>query len=105
MTERLKNIHDMAQRYNQLGVVQGETVAEISAAIEARNIPPVRAMSGIEIKAVRLRWKMSQAALAMTTGMSVESVSKWERNESKPNKAALRILNTIEDKGPAVFIL
>ncbi|WAH61954.1 hypothetical protein LZ023_36040 (plasmid) [Pseudomonas silvicola] len=53
----------MAQRY-KLGVVQGETVAEISAAIEARNIPPVRAMSGIEIKAVRLRWKMSQAALA-----------------------------------------
>lgn len=105
MTGRLKKIQSMAQRYNQLGAVQDETVAEINAAIEARNIPPVRTMSGIEIKAVRLRWNMSQAALALTTGMSVESVSKWERNESKPNKVALRILNTIEDKGPAVFIL
>ncbi|NWA60192.1 helix-turn-helix domain-containing protein [Pantoea sp. B9002] len=105
MSDRLKKIQSMAQRYNQLGAVKDETVAEINAAIEARNIPPVRTMSGIEIKAVRLRWNMSQAALALTTGMSVESVSKWERNESKPNKAALRILNTIEDKGPAVFIL
>lgn len=105
MSDRLKKIQSMAQRYNKLGAVKDETVAEINAAIEARNIPPVRTMSGIEIKAVRLRWNMSQAALALTTGMSVESVSKWERNESKPNKAALRILNTIEDKGPAVFIL
>ncbi|EJL92439.1 transcriptional regulator, XRE family protein [Pantoea sp. RIT-PI-b] len=105
MTDRLKKIQNMAQRYNQLGAVKDETLAEINAAIEARNIPPVRTMSGLEIKAVRLRWNMSQAALALTTGMSVESVSKWERNESKPNNAALRILNTIDDKGPAVFIL
>ena len=47
MTGRLKKIQSMAQRYNQLGAVQDETVAEINAAIEARNIPPVRTMSGI----------------------------------------------------------
>jgi putative transcriptional regulator len=37
-------------------------------------------------------------------GMSVESVSKWERDESKPNQAALRIINVIEEKGPQVFM-
>lgn len=105
MTERLKRIQGMAQRYNKLGVVKDETVASIDAAVHARNIPEVRAMTGGEIKEVRMRYKMSQAALAMTTGMSVESVSKWERNESKPNKAALRIINIIDARGPEVFMV
>nr|WP_318381444.1 helix-turn-helix domain-containing protein [uncultured Enterobacter sp.] len=105
MTERLKRIQNMARRYNTLGVVTEETVAAIDAAVCARRIPEVRAMTGGQIKEVRTRYKMSQAALAMTTGMSVESVSKWERNESKPNKAALRILNIIDLKGPDVFMV
>jgi putative transcriptional regulator len=104
MSERLKRIQGMAQRYNKLGVVKDETVAAINAAVDARSIPEVRTMTGGQIKAVRTRYNMSQAALAMTTGMSVESVSKWERNESKPNKAALRIINIIEDKGPEIFM-
>ena len=104
MSDHLKRIQAMAKRYNKLGVVQDETVASINEAIEARNIPEVRPMTGMQIKQVRTHWKMSQAALARTVGMSVEGVSKWERNESKPNNAALRILNTIEDKGPAIFL-
>ena len=105
MTERLKRIQGMAQRYNKLGVVKDETVASIDAAVAARNIPAVREMTGGEIKEVRTRYNMSQAALAITPGMSVESVSKWERNESKPNKAALRIINIIDVKGPEVFMV
>lgn len=105
MSDRLKRIQDMAQRYNQLGVVKDETVTAIEAAVNARNIPAVRPMTGEQIKAVRVRFKMSQATLAHTTGMSIESVSKWEREESKPNQAALRIINTIEDKGPEVFMI
>lgn len=104
MTERLKRIQGMAQRYNELGVVKDETVASIDKAIQARNIPEVREMSGGSIKEVRIRYNLSQSVLAMITGMSVESVSKWERNESKPNKAALRIINIIDAKGPEVFM-
>ncbi|MBL9535240.1 helix-turn-helix domain-containing protein [Klebsiella pneumoniae] len=104
MTERLKRIQGMAARYNKFGVVKDETVAAIDAAVAARTIPAVRAMTGSQIKEVRTRYNMSQAALAKTTGMSVESVSKWERNESRPNKAALRIINIIDTKGPQVFM-
>lgn len=104
LTERLKRIQGMAERYNKLGVVKDETVAAIDAAVAARTIPAVRTMTGSQIKEVRTRYNMSQAALAMTTGMSVESVSKWERNESRPNKAALRIINIIDAKGPQVFM-
>ncbi|WJV67659.1 helix-turn-helix domain-containing protein [Pectobacteriaceae bacterium CE70] len=105
MSDRLKRIQGMAQRYNKLGVVKDETVAAINAAVDARNIPQVRAMTGKQIKEVRMRYKMSQSALARMIGMSVESVSKWERDESKPNQAALRIINVIEEKGPEVFMV
>ena len=105
MSDRLKRIQGMAQRYNKVGVIKDETVAAVDAIVDARNIPQVRTMTGGEIRAVRARFNMSQAALARTTGMSVESVSKWERNESKPNQAALRIINTIEDKGLEVFMI
>ncbi|ROP56287.1 hypothetical protein EDF81_3839 [Enterobacter sp. BIGb0383] len=36
MTERLKRIQCMAQRYNKSGVVKDETVASIEAAVYAR---------------------------------------------------------------------
>lgn len=104
MSERLKRIQGMAQRYNDLGIVKDETVDAINAAVAARSIPKVRPMTGQQIREVRARYKMSQSALALTTGMSVESVSKWERDESKPNQAALRIINVIEEKGPEVFM-
>lgn len=42
MTERLKRIQGMAERYNKLGVVKDETVAAIDAAVAARNIPAIR---------------------------------------------------------------
>jgi putative transcriptional regulator len=104
MTERLKRLQGMAKRYNELGVVKDETVASIDAAVAARDIPAVRTMTGTQIKEVRTRYHMSQAALAMTIGMSVESVSKWERNESKPNKAALRIINLLDVNGLKMFM-
>ncbi|WP_235424172.1 helix-turn-helix domain-containing protein [Citrobacter koseri] len=104
MTERLKRLQSMAKRYNTLGVVKDETVASIDAAVAARDIPAVRVMTGSQIREVRTRYNMSQAALAMTIGMSVESVSKWERNESKPNKAALRIINLLDANGLKMFM-
>lgn len=105
MTQRLKRIQSMAERYNKLGVVKDDTVIAINAAVAARNIPAIRVMTGSQIREVRVRYNLSQAALAITLGMSVESVSKWERDESKPNNAALRIINIIDAKGPEVFMV
>lgn len=68
------------------------------------SMPEVRVMSGEQIKNMRMRIGISQALLAKLLGMSVESVSKWERNEIVPSNPALRILNTIEAKGIDVFI-
>ncbi|HDL6961166.1 TPA: helix-turn-helix domain-containing protein [Yersinia enterocolitica] len=107
MTDRLKRLQGMAKRYNKLGVVSNETVAIADARVKARqlrdSLPKIRSMNGMQIKSMRAQYGMSQSDLAATMGMSVESVSKWERNESHPGNAALRILNTIETKGPDIF--
>jgi len=50
MSDRLKRIQGMAQRYNKLGIVKDETVAAINAAVYARSIPKVRAMTGEQIR-------------------------------------------------------
>lgn len=108
MTDHLKAIYEMTQRYNKLGVVSDEVLEGVEKRMKARELkekmPKLRPMDGEQIKAVRNRYGMSQSALAVTMGMSVESVSKWERNEGKPGGAALRILNTLEVKGPAAFM-
>ena len=82
MTERVKCIQGMAARYNKLGVVKDETIAAIDAAVAARTIPAVRAMTGSQIKELRTRYNLFRAALAKATGMSVGSVSEWERNSA-----------------------
>jgi len=45
MTESLKRIQGMTQRYYKLGVVKDETVASIDAAFYARHKPEVREMT------------------------------------------------------------
>ncbi|MFV0263361.1 MAG: helix-turn-helix domain-containing protein [Kluyvera sp.] len=107
MTNKLKAMLDDAKELNALGLMPESDVAEISKLLKARElktrIAAVKMMSGEEIKAVRVRFGMSQSILAHTLGMSKESVSKWERNEIKPSGPALRILNTLAAKGPEVF--
>ena len=68
-----------------------------------KKMPDLKLMTGAEIKEMRTRIGISQALLAYTMGMSVESVSKWERDEIKPSGAALRLLNVINAKGIEIF--
>lgn len=104
----MKELLAYAKDLNKLDAMPDEVVDRIEARMKARElkqrIADVHTMSGEEIKAMRDRYGMSQSVLAHTLGMSKESVSKWERNEIKPSRPALRILNTISEKGPEVFI-
>jgi len=105
-------LHEMledAEELHALGLMPDEDLAEISARVSAREfrqrVAAVRVMSAFEIKAARIRYGLSQSSLAYMLGMSVDSVSKWERGEITPSGPALRILNTFAAKGPDVFAL
>ena len=101
MLEDAKELHEM-------GLMPTEDVHFIAARLSAREcrkrVAAVRVMSGEEIKQLRVKCGLSQASLAHTLGMTVDSVSKWERGEITPSGPALRILNTLAAKGTEVFM-
>ncbi|CPR17272.1 helix-turn-helix domain-containing protein [Brenneria goodwinii] len=109
MSTNLKELQALAQELHEHGAMPDETMSRINARVRSRElrerIARVHVMTGTQIKSMRERYDMSQSTLAYTLGMSVESVSKWERGEIQPSGPALRILNTIDAKGPEVFML
>ncbi|MBV4365459.1 helix-turn-helix domain-containing protein [Erwinia phyllosphaerae] len=112
MKTKPAELHEMledARELQALGLMSDDDVQEIAARVSLREfrqrVAAVRAMSGSEIKAVRARWGLTQATLAYTLGMTVDSVSKWERGEITPSGPVLRILNTLAVKGPDIFVI
>lgn len=107
MAANLKELQEMAKGLHEHGGITDITMERINTRVAAREfrerIEKARAMSGTDIQNMRLRYKMSQSSLAHALNMSVESVSKWERNEKIPSGAALRLLNLIDAKGPDIF--
>lgn len=103
----LREMLDDAKELRSLGLMSDDDVQTIATRVSLREyrkrIAAVKSMSPEEIKEVRTRWGLSQASLAYMLGMTVDSVSKWERGENKPSAPVLRILNTIAVKGPDVF--
>jgi putative transcriptional regulator len=66
----------------------------------APNKVVTRVPQAIDVKAIRSRQKMSQAAFAARYGFTVDSVQNWESGRRLPTGAA-RILLTIIDRDPA----
>ena len=98
-----------ADELRGLGLLSDEDVSQIATRISAseyrKRVAAVHYMTGLEIKLMRKQYGLSQALLAYTLGMTVDSVSKWERGEIKPSGPALRILNTLAAKGPDAFVI
>ncbi|MBD9644631.1 MULTISPECIES: helix-turn-helix domain-containing protein [Pantoea] len=107
MVNHLKDLQEIARDFNEIGVVTDELKEKIDSRVRLRelraSLPVLHMMSGDEINQLRQRYNLSQAMLAAYVGMSVGTVVKWEREEKKPNGAALRLLNLIERKGLEVL--
>lgn len=103
MVNQLKDLQEIAHDFNEIGVVSNELKEKIDSRARLRelrsSLPVLHMMSGEEINQLRQRHGLSQAMLAAYVGMSVATIVKWEREEKKPNGAALRLLNLIERKG------
>jgi putative transcriptional regulator len=93
---RLEKMHAMAKRFNDNGTVDQLTMRKIDAlAMDAKR----EEMTAARIKSLRQREHISQGVLATVLNMSSESVQKWEQGKTKPQGAALRLLNVIDKKG------
>jgi putative transcriptional regulator len=96
MTSKLlKVLHETAQDFAQAGLIDVQTMREFDALC----LPPVKPYTPEEIKALRLRYKASQAVFAAYLNTSPSTVQKWERGAKKPNGPSLKLLNLVDRKG------
>lgn len=105
--ERLLKMQRMAQRFHESGTVSQTTMREINnivnEAIEEEKLKAFAQRSSERIKALRQKENISQGVLARLMNMSANSIQKWERDETKPTGAALKLLMVIEEKGLSVI--
>jgi putative transcriptional regulator len=103
LSEMLKDMKEL----HALGLATDQELAAAETRAKAREmrarIEAVKQMTAEEIKEARTRWGMSQSLVAYSFGMTVDSVSKWERGEIKPSKPVLRMLQLLRDNGPELF--
>lgn len=101
MDKRLERMQAMAKRFNANGSIDQLTMRKIDAlAMSAKQ----EEMTAAKIQLLRQREHISQAVLATILNMSSDSVQKWEQGKTKPQGAALRLLNLIDKKGISAVI-
>ena len=72
--------------------------------LQSLNIPRVKNLSAKEIKKIRLRMNASQGIFARYLNVNPSTIQKWEQGTVKPQNAALKLLNLINDLGIEILL-
>lgn len=95
LTETIATVRGL----NRIGVLDQQTMREF----DVLTVPPVRALSAGQIRAIRARARMSQAVFAAVLNASTSTVQKWEIGAKRPSGPSLKLLNVIHAKGVDVL--
>ncbi len=95
----LAEVNETARGLNRIGVLDQQTMREF----DVLTVPPVRALSARQIRAIRMRTRMSQAVFAAVLNTSTSTVQKWEIGAKRPSGPSLKLLNVINTKGVDVL--
>lgn len=91
---------EMADAQCRLGLMDSTTHEKITARhLGAVSLPTAEPMSAAQIREVRERVNLSQAALARYLNMTTGYVSQLERGATQARGPALALLNVIRRKG------
>ena len=91
----LAEMHQTARGLHRAGALGKQTLREFNTLC----LPPVRALSARQIRAIRSRARMSQAVFAAVLNTSVSTVQKWEIGEKRPSGPSLKLLDVVDRKG------
>ena len=94
-TDALAAIHETMEALHEVGAIGQRTMRQFDEAC----LTPVRVLTPEEIKALRIRERISQAVFARYLNVSKNLVSDRERGVKKPGGPAVRLLTVIEKKG------
>ncbi len=82
----LDEVDETARGLNRIGVLNQQTLREF----DALSIPPVRALSARQIRAIRARTRMSQTVFAAVLNTSNSTVQKWEIGAKRPSGPSIQ---------------
>ena len=100
MSDILKSIRDDLESLCNENIVNKITLREF----DKRNATKIEEITGDQNRNIRVKNHISQGVLAKCMNMSPVSIQKWERGESKPTGAALKLLNIINNHGFSVVM-
>ncbi len=72
--------------------------------LEALALPKVKPLSPLQIKNIRKKARASQGVMARFLNVGVTTVQKWERGDTEPHGAALKLLNLAYRNGIEAII-
>lgn len=91
----LDMVHETARDLHDLGFIDKRAMRRYDALC----LEPVPAYSAEEIRALRERYRLSQAVLASILNTSLSTVQKWEIGAKHPGGPSLKLLNILDRKG------
>ena len=96
----LSAVHETASDLDRMGFMDIRRMQKYDALC----LTPVPDYSSTAIKAVRERYKISQAVLASVLNTSVSTVRQWEIGAKHPSGPSAKLLDLLDRKGLEVLI-
>lgn len=96
----LDAVHETARDLHNAGLIDKRRMREYDALCLA----PVPEYSSEKIRALRDRYKLSQAVLASVLNTSLSTVRQWEIGDKHPSGPSAKLLNLLDRKGLEALI-
>ncbi|EGC17541.1 putative zinc finger/helix-turn-helix protein, YgiT family [Kingella denitrificans] len=94
-SDLLATAHDIASSLHRVGAIDDRQMRKYDKAC----LTKVEPLSGEQIRAIREKEDLTQAAFAIHLNISKNQVSDWERGVKKPSGTALKLLTIVKNKG------
>jgi putative transcriptional regulator len=96
----LDAVHETARDLHSAGFIDKRRMHEYDALCLA----PVPNYSSKRIRALRKRYRLSQAVMASVLNTSLSTIRQWEIGEKRPSGPSLKLLDLLDRKGLETLI-
>ena len=96
----LEAVHETALDLHKLGFIDQRKMRKFDLLC----VDPIPDYDSVKIRALRERFKLSQAVLASVLNTSLSTVRQWEIGDKHPSGPSQKLLNLLERKGLEVLI-
>ncbi len=97
----LEAVHETASDLQRLGFIDKRKMRQLDALCLAIKVPEYDAE---KIRAIRERYRLSQAVLASILNTSLSTVRQWEIGTKHPSGPSQKLLNLLDRKGLETLI-